>query len=236
MAEPTPGDPLESWNRGVSDVNSFVDRAALGPLSNVYGTLVPGFARTGVGNFLSNLGEPVTAVNSALQGKPERALDASWRFVVNSTLGIGGLLDPAEEMGLQPHREDFGQTLAVWGVPEGPYLVLPLTGPSTLRDAAALPFDAVASPLISVEYGNDEDINLGVRGGLATIGALNARYNLNDTIEELQNQPEPYSAYRFFYLSQRRAAVRDGAEVEEETQEMPDFDAYFFEDDYDESE
>ena len=236
-AEPTPGDPLEGWNRGVTKFNGFADKAALGPLSTAYGTVVPGFARQGVDNALSNLGEPVTAINSALQGKPERALDASWRFIVNSTIGIGGLLDPATEMGLEPHTEDFGQTLAVWGVPEGPYLVLPLMGPSTVRDTAAFPAGAALNPLSYAEYGNDEDLNLGVRAGLGVLTAINLRHELSDQLERLESQPDPYSATRFFYLSQRRAAIRDGAEAEEETsKEMPDFDAYFFEDEEDEFE
>ena len=227
--EPTPGDPFEGWNRGVMKFNNFADKAALGPLSEAYGVL-PGFAQEGIDNALFNLGEPVTAINSALQGKPERALDATWRFLVNSTIGIGGLFDPAQAMGLEPHTEDFGQTLAVWGVPEGPYVVTPLLGPSTLRDSTVFPINAALNPLSYAEYGNDEDLNLGIRGGLATLGALNTRYELDEQLERIQSQPDPYSALRFFYLSQRRAAIRDGAEEEETSQELPDFDAYFFED------
>ena len=234
--EKTPGDPFEGWNRGVASFNTAVDRAALGPISSAYGAVVPDIAKQGVDNALFNLGEPVTAINSALQGKPERALDASWRFIVNSTIGIGGLFDPASAMGLEPHTEDFGQTLAVWGVPEGPYMVVPLLGPSTLRDSFSFPVDAALNPLNYAEYGNDEDVNLGVRAGLGTLGAINTRYQLSDQIENLESQPEPYSALRFFYLSQRRAAIRDGAEEENSSQEMPDFDAYFFEDEFEEEE
>lgn len=230
--ETTPGDPFEGWNRGVTKFNTIADSSALGPLSSAYGTVVPEFARQGINNALFNLGEPVTAINSALQGKPERALDASWRFVVNSTIGVGGLFDPASAMGLEPHTEDFGQTLAVWGVPEGPYVVMPLLGPSTLRDSTAFPIDAALNPLSYTEYGNNEDVNLGVRSGIGVLGAVNTRYKLGDQLEMLERQAEPYAALRFFYLSQRRAAVRDGAEDETPSQESPDFDAYFFEDDF----
>ena len=112
--EPTPGDPFEGWNRGVTGFNNVADDVVIGPISAAYGVVVPDVAKTGLGNFLSNLGEPSNAINSALQGKPEKALDSGWRFVVNSTLGIGGLFDPATGMGLEHHNEDFGQTLAVW--------------------------------------------------------------------------------------------------------------------------
>ena len=191
--EPTPGDPYEGWNRGVLKFNTAVDQAALGPISSAYGAVVPDFAKQGVDNALFNLGEPVTAINSVLQGKPERALDASWRFIVNSTLGLGGLLDPASEMGLEPHTEDFGQTLAVWGVPEGPYVVMPLLGPSTLRDSFGFPVDAALNPLNYAEYGNDEDVNVGVRAGLGVLGAVNTRYNLSD---QLENSGEPGGTLR----------------------------------------
>ena len=226
--ETTPGDPFEGWNRGVMEFNTAVDQVALGPISSAYGTIVPDFAKQGIDNALFNLGEPVTAINSALQGKPERALDASWRFIVNSTIGLGGLFDPATEMGLERHREDFGQTLAVWGVPEGPYLVTPFLGPSTVRDSFSFPVDAALNPLNYAEYGNDEDVNIGVRAGLGTLGAINTRYNLSGQIEALEDQPSPYVALRDIYLSQRAAAIRDGAEEEDLFKDLPDFDDYYF--------
>lgn len=229
--ESTPGDPLEGWNRGVTKFNTFADKSALGPLSKVYGVLVPDFAKTGIGNALSNLGEPSNAINSALQGKPERALDASWRFLVNSTVGVGGLFDPAEAMGLEHHSEDFGQTLAVWGVPQGPYLVLPLAGPSTLRDTIATPIGGAINPLNYAQYGNNEDVNFGVRGGLGTLGALNLRHELADQLKTLEEQPSPYIALRDIYLSQRAAAIRDGAEEENLFKDLPNFDDYYFDED-----
>jgi len=229
--EGVPEDPWEGWNRGVTAFNNVADTAAIGPLSKAYGVLVPDFAKAGVDNFLSNLGEPSNAVNSALQGKPMRSLDASWRFIVNSTVGVAGLFDPAEAMGLEHHSEDFGQTLAVWGVPQGPYLVLPLMGPSTLRDTAALPVGGALNPLNYAEYGNDEDTNLAVRGGLGTIGAIHLRYELADQLQALQDQPSPYVALRDIYLSQRAAAIRDGQEEEDLFKDLPNFDDYYFEDD-----
>lgn len=230
--EGTPEDPWEGWNRGVTGFNNAADKVALGPLSQVYGVLVPDFAKTGVDNFLSNLGEPSNAINSALQGKPERALDASWRFIVNSTVGIGGLFDPAEAMGLEPHSEDFGQTLAVWGVPDGPYVVLPLMGPSTLRDTVAIPIGGAINPLNYPEYGNDEDVNIAIRAGLGTIGAINTRYKLDDQIKALADQPSPYVALRDIYLSSRAAAIRDGVEEEDLFKDLPNFDDYYFEEDF----
>ena len=227
--DPTPGDPFEGWNRGVTKFNDFADKAALGPLSKAYGAVVPDVAKQGIDNALFNLGEPITAINSALQGKPERALDASWRFLINTTVGIGGLFDPAKALGLEPHNEDFGQTLAVWGVPDGPYLVLPFAGPSTVRDTFALPVDVALNPLTYPEYGNDEDVNLGVRAGLISLGAINTRYNLSDQIELLEDQPSPYVALRDIYLSNRAAAIRDGAEQEDLFEDLPDFDEYFLE-------
>lgn len=227
---PNPEDPLEGWNRGVTGFNNVADKVVIGPLSQAYGTLIPGFARQGIDNALFNLGEPVTAVNSFLQGKPERGLDASWRFFVNSTVGVGGLFDPAKAMGLEPHNEDFGQTLAVWGVPEGPYLVMPLLGPSTVRDTAAFPIGSAINPLNYAQYGNDNAVNTGIRGGIGFLGALNTRYNLSDQLDALNEQPEPYTALRRIYLTQRRGAVLDGQEIEETFTDLPDFDDYEFDD------
>lgn len=227
--ETAPEDPYEGWNRGVTKFNNFADDVAIGPLSSAYGFLIPDFAKSGIDNALSNLGEPSNAINSALQGKPERALDASWRFIINSTIGVGGLFDPAEAMGLEHHSEDFGQTLAVWGVPQGPYLVLPLAGPSTVRDTLAIPAGIGINPLNYVEYGNDEDVNLGVRVGLGTLSAVSVRHRLSDQLETLEQQPSPYIALRDVYLSQRAADIRDGAEEEDLFKDLPDFDDFYFE-------
>nr|WP_315216035.1 VacJ family lipoprotein [uncultured Duganella sp.] len=140
-AGPNPRDPYESYNRAVFSFNDTVDTYALKPVATVYRDVTPSFVQTGVGNFFGNLGDAWTAVNNLLQGKGEAGMTDVTRFALNSTLGILGLFDIASEAGLQKHKEDFGQTLGTWGVSSGPYLMLPLLGPSTVRDTVALPAD-----------------------------------------------------------------------------------------------
>ncbi|HEX7987439.1 MAG TPA: VacJ family lipoprotein, partial [Duganella sp.] len=140
-AGPNPRDPYESYNRAMFSFNDKVDTYALKPVATVYRDVTPSFVQTGVGNFFGNLGDAWTAVNNLLQGKGEAGMTDVTRFALNSTLGILGLFDIASEAGLQKHKEDFGQTLGTWGVSSGPYLMLPLLGPSTVRDTVALPAD-----------------------------------------------------------------------------------------------
>lgn len=142
-----PRDPLEPLNRGVYRFNDAVDTAVLQPLAQGYEAAVPGLLRTGVGNFFRNLGDFWAFVNNALQLKSQPALDSVVRVSVNTVFGLGGLLDVASEMGIERHRQDFGQTLAHYGVPSGPYLVLPFLGPSTARDTAALVADYEGDPV-----------------------------------------------------------------------------------------
>jgi len=128
-------DPLEPLNRNILFVNGAFDRAVVRPVASGYARIVPAPIRTGIGNFLDNLREPRTAINQLLQGRPDLAVADTARFLINSTLGIGGLFDPAAQMGLAHHREDFGQTFAVWGIEPGPYLMIPFVGSSNVRDA-----------------------------------------------------------------------------------------------------
>src|SRR5215470_7755431 len=137
VSNPDPRDPWEPMNRATFEFNDAVDRAVLKPAAEGYRFVLPEVVRTGIRNFFSNLQDPWIALNQLLQGKVERALDDASRFLWNSTLGLGGVLDVATDMRLPKHNEDFGQTLAVWGVNSGPYLVIPFLGPSTLRDAPA---------------------------------------------------------------------------------------------------
>jgi phospholipid-binding lipoprotein MlaA len=130
----TGSDPYEPVNRRVMAVNDVADRALLKPLAMGYRTLAPGRIRRGVTHFFGNLGDPWTAVNQLLQGKPRLFVNDISRFAINTTLGAGGLLDVASRMGLDRHNEDFGQTLGVWGFGPGPYIVVPFWGPSTIRD------------------------------------------------------------------------------------------------------
>ncbi len=136
-----PRDPLEPLNRGVYRFNEAVDEAVLKPVAQTYVTVVPSPVRTGVGNFFANLRDAWSALNAALQARPQPAAENFMRFSVNTFLGLGGVLDIASEMGIPRTTLDFGHTLGRWGVPPGPYLVLPLLGPSTVRETAALPVD-----------------------------------------------------------------------------------------------
>jgi len=131
-------DPLEPLNRAIYKLNDVMDRAVLKPVAQGYQDYIPSAARTGVRNFFFNLYEPITIVNNALQGKPDQAAGDSMRLIFNTTFGVFGLFDVATGWGLDPHKEDFGQTFAVWGFGEGWYLVLPFLGPSTARDTVGL--------------------------------------------------------------------------------------------------
>lgn len=146
-----PADPLEGFNRAVFNFNDGVDRVALKPAAILYRNVLPSFVQTGVGNFFGNLADVWTSVNNFLQGNIESGLNDMMRVAINSTLGFGGLLDIGSEAGLQKHKEDFGQTLGVWGVKSGPYVVLPLLGSSTVRDTIALPVDFAGDPVSYAE-------------------------------------------------------------------------------------
>lgn len=145
-------DPWEGLNRKIHGFNNVADRFALRPLAVAYDTIMPDPAQAGVSRFFANLRMPATAVNQALQGRPGQAAQSLGRFAVNTTVGIGGVFDPASRVGL-PKRddEDFGQTLAIWGWRESRYLVVPLLGPRTLRDAVAIPVDRELSPITWID-------------------------------------------------------------------------------------
>ena len=141
-----PQDPFERFNRSMFVFNDRLDRVAVKPAATIYQKIVPQFVQTGIGNFFGNLGDVWTGVNDMLQGKFEDGLNDFMRVAVNSTFGIGGLIDIGSEAGIRKHREDFGQTLGVWGVRAGPYVVLPVLGSSTLRDTLATPLDIAGDP------------------------------------------------------------------------------------------
>lgn len=140
-----PRDPYEGYNRSMTRFNDGVDEAVLKPVATLYKEVTPTPVRTGVSNVFSNLGDFWSFVNSALQLRGEEAFDSFVRFNVNTVFGIGGVFDVASEMGIERHKQDFGLTLGRWGVPSGPYLVLPLLGPSTVRDTVAMPVDMAGS-------------------------------------------------------------------------------------------
>ena len=147
-------DPLEKVNRIVFSFNIIFDKFILRPIAITYRTIVPGFVRDRITYSLNNLGMPITAVNNVLQGELRKAGVSTSRFIINSTVGIFGFFDPAASMGLISENEDFGQTLAVWGVESGPYIVLPFLGPSTPRDFTGLLSTSLLDPMYQVGSGS----------------------------------------------------------------------------------
>jgi phospholipid-binding lipoprotein MlaA len=199
-----PNDPLEPFNRAVFSVNDAVDKAVLKPTAQVYQAVTPRPVRTGVSNFFSNLGDVWTTVNSVLQLRGQKAVESTMRFAVNTVFGLGGVLDVASEMGIPKHYEDFGQTLGRWGVPAGPYVMLPIFGPSTLRDTTAFAVDSQGNLISYVNPERD-------RWAATVLNGVNLRSELFKS-EALLNQMalDRYSFIRDAHLQRRRAAVFDG--------------------------
>ncbi|MEP7281148.1 MAG: VacJ family lipoprotein [Rubrivivax sp.] len=205
VAQPNPADPLEGWNRSVSGFNDAIDDAVLQPVARTYRDVVPAFVRTGVGNFFGNLADGWSAVNHLLQGKLESSANMSVRFGLNTTLGLAGVIDIAREAGLEPEREDFGQTLGRWGIGPGPYLVWPLLGPSTLRDSVARPLDTYATSPALYGLSEAEVLNASV------LDLVHTRSTLLDATKLLDSVAlDRYSFLRDAYLARRRNLVHDG--------------------------
>ncbi|MCD9029045.1 VacJ family lipoprotein [Luteimonas sp. BDR2-5] len=212
-------DPWEPLNRKVFAFNSAVDRGFAKPLAKVYARVVPRPVRLGVTNFFSNLGQPVSALNALLQGRPKAAGQSLARFVVNSTLGIGGIFDPATDADI-PHADaDFGQTLGVWGWRNSRYLELPLFGPRTLRDGFGLVGDAPLSPLRQV---SDDPVRFGLQG--LQLVDLRTRLFVVDSMRE--GATDEYALIRDAWM-QRRAyqieANRPGRRQDEDGAPLPDY-------------
>ena len=200
----TPGDPLEGYNRAMFDFNESVDKAVIKPLAEGYDYITPAPVKTGVGNFFGNLGDVWISVNNLLQGKVKDALSDAGRFLVNTTLGIAGLFDVATEMGMEKHDEDFGQTLGWWGVPEGPYFIVPILGPKTVRDALALPVDFKGNPVTYLKDDESRYLLLGLE-------LIHQRYTLLGSEKTLEEGTlDKYAYVRDYYLQQRRYKVFDG--------------------------
>jgi len=212
----TPGDPWEGFNRKVFAFNEAVDDAVLRPVAETYRDVVPKLVRTGVSNVLGNLGDLWSAANHFLQGKGASGLEQGMRFLTNSLFGLGGLLDPASEMGLKRHSEDFGQTLGRWGLGPGPYLVLPLLGPSSVRDGIGRVPDMAASPSNLFDDSKLSTLTtvltvVDARASLLGVTGLADRVAL-----------DKYSFFRQAYLSRRRDAVYDGAPPAEAFEDIGD--------------
>jgi phospholipid-binding lipoprotein MlaA len=206
--KPTPQDPWESWNRGVYKVNDKLDRALAKPLARTYVRAVPAPVRTGIGNFLSNLRTTTVMVNDALQGKFGAAANDFARLLVNTTFGFGGLLDRATQMGLDKNDEDFGQTLGHWGVPPGPFLEIPLLGPSDTRDGPAKVVDIFTAP---THYIKNNWVSYGIYG----VTLVDARAGLLPLDETLRKVYDPYAFVRDAYLQRRAYLVSDGKVTDE---------------------
>jgi phospholipid-binding lipoprotein MlaA len=202
---PSPADPWENWNRKVYAFNEGLDNAIVKPVATTYRDVVPSFIRTGISNVLGNIRDVWSTANHLLQGKVLSGVDMGLRVFTNTVVGLGGLFDPATSIGLERRSEDFGQTLGRWGLGNGPYVVLPLLGPSTLRDTAGLLVDRQVSPASLPPTTN---------GALAVtaVEVLSLRTELLPTTAMLdQIALDKYSFVRDAYLQRRRDALYDGA-------------------------
>ncbi len=196
-------DPWEGWNRKVQTFNDNLDEYAMKPVAKGYRWVMPTFADQGVTNFFSNIDDIGVALNDLLQGKFGQAGEDTGRFLLNSTIGLAGFIDVADRVDLEKHDEDFGQTLGVWGVPMGPYLVLPFFGPSSPRGVGGLMGDAAMNP---ISY-----LGTGVSIGLFALNAIDTRADyLNMEKIATEAAIDRYSFFRDAYLSRRRYLVNDG--------------------------
>jgi len=215
-----PRDPWEPFNRQVSSFNESVDEAVVKPVATAYQHVTPELVRTGVSNFFGNLSDVWSLVNNVLQLKPRESVETLLRVGVNTTIGLVGLIDVATELHLEKHREDFGQTLGYWGMPTGPYLVLPLLGPSTLRDAAVLPVDRQGNLVSGLD-------DVATRNSLTALGLVDLRASLLGAGRLLEDAAlDKYTFTRDVYLQRRRGLARDDtvppASPAEERYDLPE--------------
>jgi phospholipid-binding lipoprotein MlaA len=212
-----PYDPLESVNRGIFDFNDTLDVYAIEPVSRTYRNNVPDFLQTGITNFFLNLRYPSYLVSDILQGKFEQALEHTGRFLINTTVGIVGLVDVAEDIGLPDHEEDFGTALAYHGVPAGPYLVLPLLGPSNVRDGVGRIVDGFLDPIGWIYYSSaSSGVKLGVSATALGVKLINTRAGLLQAVETAKESSLDYYLFtQGAYYQYRNGVITDGAEMNE---------------------
>jgi len=216
-------DPLEPMNRVVFDVNDFLDRLLIRPLAELYRFAIPDYMRERVANILSNLGEPIVFANNMLQGELGRAGTTAERFGVNSVVGVGGIFEVADGWDLHKQLGDFGQTLSVWGIKEGPYLVLPLLGPSNFRDAIGLGVDSVASPWQYAAYAG---------GGTTAQDTYNITSYAADGLTRREQSIEGLDALRagsLDFYAQMRSVTRQYRNKQlgiEDKSSLPDYENY----------
>ena len=204
-------DPFEPLNRAIFSFNNVADRIVLEPIANGYRKL-PSPVQTGLNNFMSNLRAPLVIVNQLLQGQGENAVQSSGRFIVNSTIGVFGLFDVAERIGIEEKEEDFGQTLATWGVGEGFYIVLPLFGPSNTRDATGMALTMITDPINAYAVSEGEAWLVPTR---TAINAIDQRSQIIDEVNALRdNSIDYYAAVRSSYYQNRKAAINNVDDTE----------------------
>ena len=208
VANPDPRDPLESYNRSMTNFNEQVDAMVLKPVATAYKEVMPGPVRTGVSNFFANLGDVWSFVNNVLQLRGEAAASSFMRVNVNTFMGLGGLLDIASELGIDRYKQDFGLTLGRWGVGTGPYLVLPILGPSTVRDTFALPVDMKGNAVSYVDP-------VSARNSLYALRVVDTRANLLRASSVLDSAAlDKYSFTRDVYLQVRGGTVGTGPDAD----------------------
>ena len=214
------GDPWEGFNRKIFAMNLFVDDNLFVPAAKAYRFVTPKPARKGLSNFLANAASPKTLVNDILQGKPKRAAETTGRFIINSTIGFLGLTDGAATLGIPGHTEDFGQTLAVWGVGSGPYVYLPFFGPSSVRDGFGSAVDIAFDPLIYIDT-NPASLARYSRAGAT---ALALREPLIEPLDDIRSKSlDYYASMRSFYMQARKREIADGVTNYED---LPDIGEY----------
>ena len=213
---PTEGDPFESYNRAMFSFNDTLDEYFLKPVAEGYDAILPSPAKIGVSNFFNNIGDIFVVLNDILQFKFQQAIEDASRLVFNSTIGLYGLIDVATPMGLPKHNEDLGQTLATWGVADGPYIVLPFFGSRTLRDTSDIIFLATYDPLYEIE--NKEALY-----GTVFLKTIDTRYKLLKVSRIVEQAAlDKYSFIRDAYLQNRKNLIYDGNPPEEENTPPPE--------------
>lgn len=208
-------DPLEGFNRKSYAFNNAADKAILKPAARAYKAVLPDPAERSVGHFFSNLSEPISIINNLLQGKVDGALNSSYRFFVNSTIGLFGLFDVARGYEVEKRPEDFGQTLAAWGVKPGPYIVVPFLGPSNFRDIVSRTAGGLA--IYPIELVTDDS---GALIALTALNVINTRATLLGADEVLDKQLDPYLFLKTAYESNRINAIYDGDPPEQDDDDL----------------
>lgn len=213
-----PRDPLEPMNRAIYTVNDGLDKVIMKPVATVYRTVLPQFVRTGITNFYNNLYDVLTALNNLLQGKVGDAVSDVGRVAINSTVGLAGFIDVATEVGLEKHKEDFGQTLGRWGLNSGPYLQVPFFGPSSFRDGIGSAVDFKLDPIRYIWRDH-----IPTRNSVWALYVVNLRANLLDSTKILDEAAlDPYEFQRDAYLQRRRNLVYDGNPPPEKDDDIPE--------------